>query len=354
MMTWIVEQIKSILTSEFFAEFTFENDTVGQIPAGFTDDFQPNPSLAWNKVVASHQGFNKVAQIYDNDPTNLYRTRQLFDAGAQTNGEVSYWVNADKSDTFFRLRLSQSSAGSSDTVGLVMEGGSFKRDSGAGFVTFASFNPNTWYYIRFTFECGTDQYDGLSQYQWNVYIGGVKYGPFSFANNIASVTRIYFQTTGTGGAEPFATYIDLLDYSWASGWYQGRNAGHWTSYGKDDDGNTVAKPDFIKQILELDNIAKIPKGEPAITLFKEEGEIQNITATLDFITTMIPIRLNSDSPKNVQSLFEAVKRILMIPGLNILSPDVPIVTNARNFSDNRHTLFEINCDLEITKYVTYE
>jgi len=88
--------------------------------------------------------------------------------------------------------------------------------------TILSASDNRNYHIKWTFECTTGTYDDLAQYKMNVYINGVKYGPYPFHNNVAHVDN--FRIWQNTNSQVYSARIDAMGFSWESDYDVGDNS----------------------------------------------------------------------------------------------------------------------------------
>jgi len=95
---------------------------------------------------------------------------------------------------------------------------------------------NVWYHIQIDFNCSLG---------WHVFINDVRYpteGEYNFTGTPTSLHKTYFESQD--GAN---SYIDAVDYSWASGYYLNRN--------KDLEVDNVtlceAEGSYVSQIIDL-------------------------------------------------------------------------------------------------------
>jgi len=138
--------------------------------------------------------------------------------------------------------------------------------------------PGTWNHIRIDFRCGTTEYMGLNQWDFQIWINGVVYGPFTFDSNLQPNRQRFATMTSGGGA--YTTYTDAIGHSWDQNYNIGDNLNegillgidtnidfNWTGYSLDKQSNktifgntTIAMPsDGIHsiQIFGNDSIGTI-------------------------------------------------------------------------------------------------
>ncbi|MHA1271004.1 MAG: hypothetical protein ACTSPY_14520, partial [Candidatus Helarchaeota archaeon] len=85
--------------------------------------------------------------------------------------------------------------------------------------------PNTWYHIRIDFECGSGGYNGLAENTAAIYINNTLINNnFILSHGGIDPKNINGFHIGLGYISPtMYKWIDAIDYSWATGYYIGRN-----------------------------------------------------------------------------------------------------------------------------------
>ena len=79
---------------------------------------------------------------------------------------------------------------------------------------------NSWYHIRLDFECTAGGYEGLSQWDYYVWIDGTRYGPYDFNQNYQP-DRIRLITSD--GHSNYYGYFHAFGYSWDPNYNIGDN-----------------------------------------------------------------------------------------------------------------------------------
>jgi hypothetical protein len=206
------------------AIFGFENDLDGTNPSGWMID--GNPSIGGTaKVLELLGGHRKVVELYDNNDGigRNVRATKTFDSSI-TYGDIEFWLrtNDTTKESIIEMRKS-----SSDYVFLlkIMEGNwkdnfdvTLQKISGGNMDTPSN---NTWYHIRISFETTTGGYEGLSQWQWKIWVNGEESTAQNFVNNYSPLDQIRIRTRDI--QKDYFTYFDAIGYSWNPNYNIGDN-----------------------------------------------------------------------------------------------------------------------------------
>ena len=200
---------------DYLGAYSFTEDADGSNPAGW--NIISEPSNTHIDVVAEKDGHRKVLECWDNNTDSSARVYTTF--SSQTRGVIEYWVRHTKTIGYWTIMQAKDSAGW-DVFRLdIMENGELRYNYGTP-NPICNLSENTWHHLRVTFEHTTGGYDGLSQFHFNIYINGMKYGEFPFHQS-RTHTQQFHIVTGTVGDSYL--WIDAVDYSWAPGYYTNRN-----------------------------------------------------------------------------------------------------------------------------------
>jgi hypothetical protein len=191
-----------IENGHYQGEYSFDLDTVNTQPIGWNDVNDINCS---SYIVNEIDGHNKVLKIEDNSPVGNVGFTLPFDS--KTSGSFEYWVRTEQSSLksyFYGL--------GSSYLYFYITGGNFAYFDGTAHTIVACAN-DIWYHLRISFT--TDS--------WYVWINGVEYGPYLYGNG-GSITYLNgFSLVSSVANSEWCWYIDALDFSWADGYYEGRN-----------------------------------------------------------------------------------------------------------------------------------
>ena len=206
-------------TGHYPATFSFENeaDSTSGTSIGFIDtDSSGSGNIA--TIISTFSGHEKVLELHDIDGDLV----NIFDlwGSTQPSGTLEWWWAMSDVSKAVYFQLWDSSTALFATR---IYGGTFNYYGGATW-TIISTAPipqnNIWYHMRIDFESTTNNYMGLSQWQFNVWINGVKYGPYSYVNNaqpdrLRVSTRLQFTS--------YYCYVDAVGYSWDINYTVGDN-----------------------------------------------------------------------------------------------------------------------------------
>jgi len=222
--------------------FGFENDLNGAIPSGWDATLCTGGCTAL--VVTEHDGHNNVVRLNDNTGGGKAVVRDNFASGKQ-NGTVEFWIHSENSVKDNSLYFN--GIGGPVAYGIYL-GQHVYWDGSWHNIEAAS--SNQWYHIRIDFECTTGLYEGLDQYDWHIYIDGVKKSGAGY-NMGSSPTELNDILANTGQAETGVTYyLDAFGYSWDPNYEVGDNLNEglllsyenstnleWTGYSLDGQAN---------------------------------------------------------------------------------------------------------------------
>lgn len=190
-------------TEIYNGTYSFTNDANGSVPVGWNDYSTTGCSV---EVIQELDGHHKVLDSYDN---GVGAIRPITYVSNESFGTVDYWIRVNDVVNMFAIEFFDNS----DYMLRITISGSDWLYWDGSWNDFA-FTPviDTWYHFRIDFECSAGGYEGLAQYDWRVYINGVKYGDYDFDINVAELNQIGFITSG--GQTGVHGYIDAISYSW--------------------------------------------------------------------------------------------------------------------------------------------
>lgn len=184
----------SSATSGYYpGTYGFDDDDHNDDPSGWT--VSEVPYNTYVKVVQYIDGHSKVLRLEDNSDSNhgSYSCYAYKDITAMTSGCVEMWVRTDEANDWSEICFNE---GGQTKFSLRIEEGVGKINGGTWFGM--EFEDNTWYHMKFKFECTSGNYSGLDQYEFSLYIDGAYKGTWGFSNSWGDVDRIYFGS-GSGG-----------------------------------------------------------------------------------------------------------------------------------------------------------
>ena len=203
----------NIITGNYNASYSFENDTINQYPSGFiiNDD---GGSL---KVISELDKHNKVLEMYDNNSVQYVSIIKNFLTSVNF-GSFEYFVQLNDTTKGLELILEN---GENVLFGLLIDSDKFQYYDGSWNDVELVALDNTWYHIRIDFECTNGNYKSLSQYNWQIFINNIHYGNYNFANNEIESTTLQFKSGIS--ALNYYLYIDSLGLTWLDNYTLGLN-----------------------------------------------------------------------------------------------------------------------------------
>lgn len=253
----LLEQNLQIETSSFdpTPHFSFDQYDAGAIPSSWS--ITSTSGSTWS-IKDQWQGRNKVymCEHLQNPDQSSPVTSTTF-SSPQISGTIEWWwyfQNSSNFSPYFYIR-----DGADRTY--IQICGSYLTGRFESLLydnvyqeideTLLSIVPYQWYHLKIDFECSNGGYKGLSQDTYYFYINGIRYGPLYFTDtgeNVDSLTTLYFCGTGGPYFNNWIQVYDDIDFSWAPGYFEGRNI---------VDGNTST---LSKYTFNNDKIGKNPSG----------------------------------------------------------------------------------------------
>jgi len=191
-------------TNYYPGTYSFEDDIVGSVPGGWTDESGAGCTA---QIIADLGGHRKVLELFDNNNPNTCRIYNDFTIGHAT-GTIEFWARAAQVNKIGYIIISDV-VGVDDWTNTILlyfrEDGWVKYFDGADHNIFM-YNADQWYHFRIEFDCTDDWHlwiDGVSQ------DGGVGY---NFRGAPTTLERINFATFTTD--VNVYIYFDAISYSW--------------------------------------------------------------------------------------------------------------------------------------------
>ncbi len=204
---------------DYSGTYSFENDDI------INDIFeQVNTTGGTANIINDLDGHSQVLEFYDNNPdinNNVHVIKEL--VTTQNFGTIEYYVrSSDVNGGFCGFRLDNGE--SQILVNLRIRNGYLQRLNQFGlFINVVAVSNNTWYHLRFDFECTAGGYQGLSQYNWRVYVNGFASSDFPFRFDEPQAARIEWYTDYAWGLSEHYYYIDSIGFSWDPAYEIGKN-----------------------------------------------------------------------------------------------------------------------------------
>jgi len=219
--TEIVSQVWKGVYDTFDTDHNFESATDWGDPSGWTIIEGTGSDV---RVLPYYMGHSKVCELLDEGSGAMQYGEIREDFTNQDNGTIEFWIQ--NSDASKGLSFQASPSGSTTMrFALRLWEDKIQYYDGSFQDTGETAQDNTWYHVKITFESTTGLYDGLAQNKWRAYVtpengSTIQLGDYDFGNS-GSVGRVHFHCNGphTG----YSGYVDAVDYSWESGYFEGRN-----------------------------------------------------------------------------------------------------------------------------------
>jgi hypothetical protein len=186
-----------------------DNFRVGE---DFYDDGDFTPD-----VLSDFQDHKKVLKFDGNCYDRAYKD---FGVTEETGTVEAYFAADDVSGAGIGFVLMGNAGAVGVLVGFVA--GKLSVASDGGFTIIDVIDPavnDTWYHLKIEFDCTSDTFD--------LWVDGVQYyknpaeDPFDFVLALDNVSTIGVYFAGASGV----VYLDAVDYSWATGYFNNRNKG---------------------------------------------------------------------------------------------------------------------------------
>ncbi len=208
---------------DYQGTYSFTNDVDGSNPDGWT--ILEEPTNTHIDIVGQVDNHRKVLELWDNSTIGRARVYNSF--SSVTSGAIEFWLYYVKGSENW-IKINTKDNGGWDNVHLRLNvGGAGELACYDGAHTpICNLSEETWHHIRITFEHAAGNFDNLSSNYFNIYVNGIKYGPYAFANYpmiLDETTEIHFVTETSLASSDFHFWLDAVDYSWAPGYYPNRN-----------------------------------------------------------------------------------------------------------------------------------
>lgn len=243
----------------------FEHDEIGNEPKWFETVFTDGGTA---KVIDTLEDHHKILELYDSsESNNTYVAKTLF--ALPTFGTIEYWVSTDDADKLCGFHLG-GGAVLADLVTIRSISNKFQCWNGTSWYNITDIQSDKWYNIRIDFECSAGGYQGLSQYEWALYIDGIMYGNYAFANNRSFASVVMFYTDYLFGLSDYSYFLDAIGFSWDQFYTVGDNMNcgillnfkapsnlTWIGYSLDGNSNRTILGPFVLPFPNGNGIHKI-------------------------------------------------------------------------------------------------
>ncbi len=129
---------------------------------------------------------------------------------AREYGSIEFFIRTTNKSKLFEIDFSSSE--NTTGISFSINSNAFCYYNGSSFNKILDIENDTWYPLKFDFECTNGNYTGLSQYNWKTTINGTDYGEFKFLNNLSQVENMKLAS----GLNDYGwnTSLDAFNFSW--------------------------------------------------------------------------------------------------------------------------------------------
>ena len=190
----------------FPAEFSFTDDAIGSNPAGWSVD----ESDGTVNVISVLDGHTKVVEFHDTAGGTIGMTDTFSN---HATGTVELWVRTDSVTSALFIKIEDGSSSNALDIWTSGDGNWVGR-----LTTICGASNNEWVHVKITWNCASTWSVELRDSDLNLL--GSQSG-LGYIGTPSAMDRIEItsHTTPSG----YYIYADAVDYSWASGYSDGRN-----------------------------------------------------------------------------------------------------------------------------------
>ncbi|GAG85118.1 unnamed protein product, partial [marine sediment metagenome] len=129
---------------------------------------------------------------------------------AREYGSIEFFIRTTNKSKLFEIDFSSSD--NTTGISFSINSNAFCYYNGSSFNKILDIENDTWYPLKFDFECTDGNYTGLSVYNWKITINGTDYGEFKFLNNLSQVENMKLAS----GLNDYGwnTSFDAFNFSW--------------------------------------------------------------------------------------------------------------------------------------------
>lgn len=181
----------------FPATYSFENDTIGNVPNKWT---QIDGTNIFYEISESFNGHNKILNLTDNSGTLKYNISNPIIE--RESGTIEFWISTTDAWWFSGITLGNDSI---RAIYIVIYQDKFQFYNGTFNDIGLEAIDNTWYHVKLIFNCTNDLYD--------IWINGMELQiNVNFENPIITIKKLYF--ISNTGHSSYSTFYDAIGYSW--------------------------------------------------------------------------------------------------------------------------------------------
>jgi hypothetical protein len=210
----------NLMSGYYPATYGFEDELVGTtgLDIGFLDAYEASTNC-YITITSELDSHKNILRVYDNNAGTDLRTQFFNYFGNKGSGSIEFWIRTTDATLASHVRVYSST--DDYIIQFKIEDDRIQTNDVATWANLV--NPaanNQWYHIRFDLESTTGGYQGLSQYEYYVYVDGVRYGAFGFQNNVIPY-KLFIGSLGIDGG--YSSYYDAISYSWDADYDIGDN-----------------------------------------------------------------------------------------------------------------------------------
>ncbi|MFX0147763.1 MAG: hypothetical protein ACFE8E_08425, partial [Candidatus Hodarchaeota archaeon] len=195
---------------------SFEHDNDGEEPKWFETIFTEGGTI---KVIPTLGDHYKVVELHDTSDINYtYVAKNLL--SLPTFGTIEYWMRTDDAEKLCGFHLNGGLV-FTDLITIRGKSKMFQYYNGTAWNNITSFQSDIWYNIRIDFECSAGGYQGLSQYEWTIYVNGKNWGNYTFTHNRNYASVIMFYTDYFYNLSNYSYFLDAIGLSWDASYVVG-------------------------------------------------------------------------------------------------------------------------------------
>jgi len=319
---------QSFYTDIHNATYSFTEQIDGDIglEINFIDIYTPSVSClaVIQSILENH---DKVLKIWDNNEAGTISIQNNIQD--KTYGSIEFFMRTDDISKVSNILIKYAE---SILFGFGIDANQFKKFDNTGWSNLGLVPlVNTWYHVKFDFECTTGSYSNLAQYYWKVFVNGKEFGDYTFDNDNAYTDNLFIYSSI--GHYAYSTYYDAIGYSWDSDYNVNDNIipynyktntieiDNWGFFNNEDGSTTQDYQSTIPYWTRLMTYSRI---------FKGYGETDNTTVKVP-ITSSTPYGIYKDFQYSSNDIIE----INIITGLDISFESVEFMNSfqIKSFDD---------------------
>lgn len=197
-------RLQRYTTEHYNASYSFEND-VGGYPSGWSSAAGGGSiQVVESRVDINGSSHSAVLEFNDTSSGYVYSRKNFPDD--IYFGTIEFWFLSNDTTKLIQI---YGKGGFDIAFHLEVDNSKFQYFDGFSHDITDAVN-NVWYHVSINYETTINGYAGLSQYDWNIFINGVKYGDYNMWDN-TYLDQFYF-----GSINPdidYSFYIDAFGFT---------------------------------------------------------------------------------------------------------------------------------------------